>query len=154
MKSLETRYVARVLVINDKGHVYLLRGRDDTLPNRAPFWFTPGGKIDAGETPPQAAARELFEEVGLHALPESLGDIVGTETSHYHFHGVAYHQEGVFYAHFSNNAGLNSDGWTDIEARTIDHGRYWSLEELRTTQETIYPAHLGDMLAGVISQKA
>jgi mutator protein MutT len=146
----DIRHVARVLVINDRDETYLLRGRDITLPDRAPFWFTPGGKIDPGETPQQAAARELFEEIGIVATPESLGEIIGTETSHYHFHGQAYQQEGVFYAYRSNDAGLNAAGWTDIEAATIDQGRYWSVAQLRATTETIYPAHLADMLAGLV----
>jgi 8-oxo-dGTP diphosphatase len=34
----------------------------------AGFWEFPGGKIDPGETPPDAARRELAEEVGLEAL--------------------------------------------------------------------------------------
>ncbi len=33
--------------------------------NYKPYWTVPGGIIDAGETPRQAAVREIFEEVGI-----------------------------------------------------------------------------------------
>jgi 8-oxo-dGTP pyrophosphatase MutT (NUDIX family) len=148
----DLRDVARVLVINDIGQTFLLRGKDSTLPNRAPFWFTPGGKIDRGETPAQAAVRELFEEVGISTTPNALGEIVGTEDSEYDFEGVPYRQHGVFYAFSSNDAALNSHMWSEMEARTIDQGRYWSVPELIATSETIYPAHLAEMLASVLDK--
>jgi len=39
-------------------------GRVLFLQNTRGVWETPGGKIERGETPAQAALRELFEEVG------------------------------------------------------------------------------------------
>jgi mutator protein MutT len=145
----DVRDVARVLVINDRGELFLLRGRDHSLPDRAPFWFTPGGKIDPGETSAQAATRELFEEVGIRTTPEALGNIIGTEDSQYHFEGVAYTQHGVFYAYYCNQAHLNPAGWSEVEARTIDQGKWWSVADLKATTETIYPAHLHQMLANI-----
>jgi mutator protein MutT len=43
----------------------LLTRRASTLRNHAGQWALPGGRVDAGETPEQAALRELAEEVGL-----------------------------------------------------------------------------------------
>lgn len=43
----------------------LLTRRAESLRSHAGQWALPGGRIDAGETPEEAALRELHEEVGL-----------------------------------------------------------------------------------------
>jgi len=50
----------------------LLTRRAEGLRAHAGQWALPGGRIDAGETPEQAALRELHEEVGLQLAPEAI----------------------------------------------------------------------------------
>jgi 8-oxo-dGTP pyrophosphatase MutT (NUDIX family) len=67
------RTAARVLIVSPARRVLLLRLEP---PFEAPFWVTPGGGVDDGETLEQAAIRELREEVGRTDL--SLGEVVWT----------------------------------------------------------------------------
>jgi mutator protein MutT len=143
------RQVGRVIILNAGGEVFLLRGTDPGEPNRPAFWFTPGGKIDPGETAQEAAARELDEEVGITMEPAALGAVVGTEDVTYRFNGVSYRQSGVFFALRHESPSLNPSGLNAIEAQTIDSGRWWSLSEIQNTKETIYPAHLGEIIIGI-----
>lgn len=60
------RRVAGVLLVDRTGGI-LLQHRDEHAPGDALKWGLPGGRIEPGETPLQAARRELFEEAGLTA---------------------------------------------------------------------------------------
>lgn len=57
-----TRQAACCLVLADDGTVLAVSRKDDPMA-----FGLPGGKVDPGETPEQAAARELHEETGLQA---------------------------------------------------------------------------------------
>jgi 8-oxo-dGTP pyrophosphatase MutT (NUDIX family) len=58
--------VALVLLVDSSGAV-LMQHRDDHAPVSPNQWSLPGGHIEPGETPEQAARRELLEEAGLTA---------------------------------------------------------------------------------------
>jgi 8-oxo-dGTP pyrophosphatase MutT (NUDIX family) len=68
--SLPHRHTARALLFDPADRLLLIqyeaaRDLDGRAPGDRLFWYTPGGGIDPGETPEEACARELFEEVGL-----------------------------------------------------------------------------------------
>ncbi|MDH0732808.1 NUDIX domain-containing protein [Pseudomonas sichuanensis] len=58
-----TIHIAAALLLDPQGRTLLVRKRG-TLA-----FMQPGGKIDAGESPAQALARELHEELGLRIDP-------------------------------------------------------------------------------------
>ncbi|MFL5766749.1 MAG: NUDIX domain-containing protein [Actinomycetota bacterium] len=48
------------------------------IRTRSGLWTLPGGRVDPGETPAQAAEREAFEEAGVSGRldPRSVGEVV------------------------------------------------------------------------------
>lgn len=73
MKKLS---VVAALIYNDKGELFTAQ-RSETMSFPL-LWEFPGGKVEVAETKPVALARELAEELGIHAEVEP--DCLATTT--------------------------------------------------------------------------
>lgn len=59
MEQNVKKSVIGIVFNHQKDHILLIKRRD------VPMWVLPGGGIDTGESPSEAAIREVFEETGL-----------------------------------------------------------------------------------------
>jgi len=60
LASLPKRISSAALILENSAQQALI-----VKANYKPYWTFPGGIIDPGETPKEAAVREVYEEVGL-----------------------------------------------------------------------------------------
>ncbi len=79
--------VAVVLVVVSARKVLLVQRAN---PPRQGYWSLPGGFLDAGEDPREAAARECLEETGLQVRITSLLEVTGRPIQKMGAHLVLY----------------------------------------------------------------
>lgn len=140
-----SRPAARVLVVDAADRVLLLHGFDPACPEDE-FWLTPGGGIDPGETAAQAAARELYEETGLLVEPGKLGPVVYSELVEFPFDGAHYRAEQEFFLLRVQSWEVAPAHFTEVELRSMVGHRWWTIEELESTEEHYYPEDLPMLL--------
>lgn len=144
----QPRRSAKVLLIDGRGRTLLFCGVDPQDAGKGRFWFPPGGGIETDESPQQAAVREVCEEVGLQLAPDQLSAEVMQREASFTHEGITYRQiEHYFVARIEDAVGPVADGWTAVERRSIQEHRWWSIDELRRTNETVFPENLATLLA-------
>jgi 8-oxo-dGTP pyrophosphatase MutT (NUDIX family) len=140
----EHRATGRVLVSNSAGQYLLLLTHFDPEVGLPPRWLTPGGGIDAGETPRQAAARELFEETGLIVEESSLGEEIAQFSGRWDWaDGLNHHTftDHIFEYHVEEFV-FDRSHWTPEEHRDVLEIKWWTIQELSGTGELISPPGL------------
>lgn len=140
----KTRPCSKVLLVDEQERVLLFSGIDRTKPEIPPWWFPVGGGLEPGETHAEAAVRETLEETGLRIGDP--GPVVFTRAFSWDFEGQAYDQEEFFFFVRVQRFTPASDAWTDTEAATIRGMRWWSVEDLRSTDEDVFPEDLAEQL--------
>jgi 8-oxo-dGTP pyrophosphatase MutT (NUDIX family) len=143
------RRAARALLIADRS-VVLIEGRDPARPERGTWWLTPGGGIEDGESLEVAVAREILEETGLVVAPEQVGAVVATRVAHFDFDERTFRQHESFFAVVVAPFTPTDRGWDELERRELITHRWWTLDELATTDETVYPSELASLMHAVL----
>ena len=138
------RLTSRVVLFDREGRVllFLTKAPDSSGISR---WLTPGGGVDPGESQSDAAYRELFEETGLSGV--DLGQPVYS-----HDFAVAWdsadHDTGhaEFYTAVVDNFVPSDTHWTDDEKVDVLDHRWFTLDELSSTQDPYEPAELVELV--------
>jgi 8-oxo-dGTP pyrophosphatase MutT (NUDIX family) len=146
---MRLRRSARVLLFDPDGDILLIRFRAQNNGKTLQFWVTPGGEIESGEEPEEAAARELYEELGLR-LP-LIGPVHEESGSEYVHLGERVRNEDVFFATVCDRQAPKLAGVTQDEIRLMQEVRWWSSEDLATRPDKVYPDSLAEVAARVWS---
>jgi ADP-ribose pyrophosphatase YjhB (NUDIX family) len=145
MTSPVNRPSARVVVIDGTGSVLLFR-IEDPHDSKPPLWITPGGGVETGETLVEAAARELAEETGAVVEPAVLGQPVAMCQGEWVFRGQPLYSVDSFFAWRTERFEPSTERWEPLERELHAAWRWWTIEELGTTNEAVLPGRLAHLV--------
>jgi double-stranded uracil-DNA glycosylase len=128
------RRAVRALVLDSRGRTLLVRW---PRPGGSPFWIAPGGGVEPGESDEDTLIRELDEELGLVGKP--FGPCIWTREFVFPWRGSWWHQVERYYVLHAEPDEIGS-------GEEVENARWWTADELASTDELIAPARLGELL--------
>lgn len=135
------RPASRVLVISDDLKLLLLQA---VQVGSDPWWVSPGGGLQSGESFEHAAARELFEETGFST---PIGPCVWTRHHRYEWYGKPHDQYERFFVTragpTTEPAPVRADGYI------VGH-RWWTMDEICASTASFAPRALADLLPPIL----
>lgn len=147
MSELRIRQAVRALVLDEEDNVLVVHFDWDGLDVIGGFWASPGGGVEADESPVEALQRELIEEVGL-AEPDIAGP--GWQLTRLfpmtNWDGQTDVNYLVRAPHFEPGPQV------DLLAESVHGVRWFSVSEICAEMETFSPRDLAAHLIRVLEQ--
>jgi TDG/mug DNA glycosylase family protein len=142
------RDAVRAVVLDEHDRVLLVRFEFPPWTG----WATPGGGVHPGETDEEALRRELTEEAGLSTL--ALGPLVWTRTHLFElgdWDGQAERYYLVRTPAFEPSPRLT---WEELNAEHVTAVRWWTLEELESSEAEFAPRRLPHLVRELLAHGA
>jgi 8-oxo-dGTP pyrophosphatase MutT (NUDIX family) len=147
---MRERATARVLLLDPRDRILLMKGRLPSDPGAPGVWFTVGGGVEAGESLEAAARREVLEETGFSAT--DLGPVLWrSEQTVRDRKGRPILIREAFMVARCDGAEPSREGWAPLEREFVDDIRWWTLADLQACAEPVYPPDLSERLASVLA---
>ena len=148
----------RIILINPQNKILLLQAHHEPAPNlddryKEPYWFTPGGRYEDGESELEAAKRELYEETGLQNDDVTFGPVVWTGEIDLVIYDQPTHLKNKFIVAHTTKSEITFENFTEEEKTVIKNHRWFSLDDILTSSETIYPEILHEILPPILAGK-
>jgi 8-oxo-dGTP pyrophosphatase MutT (NUDIX family) len=143
------RPAARILLVDGEGRVLLFRFDPGDRP---PFWCTPGGAVDPGESYAEAARRELREETGLEL--ECGPEVAQRHVEFVTIEGVPVAADERYFRVRTDSSEIDTAGHTPLEQQVMQSWRWFSRDEIAAHPEMIFPEDLLALLAATETEDA
>jgi len=139
------REAVRALLVDADERIMLVQYENPAT--RATWWGTPGGGIEPGEDHQTALRRELREELGLEEF--DAGPLVWTHERTFPWAQCLMHQVNDVYlvrvhAH-------EPQPTIDLEEEAVVSYRWWTLEEIESTDERVTPPDFLERVRTILS---
>jgi 8-oxo-dGTP pyrophosphatase MutT (NUDIX family) len=157
MNNYPLRKSIKVLLLNNKKELLLIHVDDPKTTSldgtyQGPFWCLIGGGIKPEESVQEAALREIYEETGMTKEDVTLGPVVWHASFDFIRTGTPTHMEEQFIVAKTMNHKIEPAQLSDIEKSVIKKFKWFSLDEIKSCKEPIYPTALAQYLPDILAE--
>ncbi|MDU5083273.1 NUDIX domain-containing protein [Tissierella carlieri] len=140
------RLTARGIVINrNTGKILLIKYFDKYSKSTKEFidgfWVLPGGGVKRNETFEEAIKREIYEETGIINI--NVKNCVFSRIMHAELRNI---KQSLYYERYyiveTDDVEISINNLTKNEIKVICEYKWWSINELKQTEDVIFPLSL------------